>query len=276
MMLIKRGMAPQREATLLQVFLQASGHDVDADGSFGPGTERALRVFQAAQGLIVDGVAGEKTWTVLFAQHPALLAQIAGRWLSQQDIEDVAAAHRLEVPVVRAVYKVEAGGVGFVGLKPKILFEGHVFWRELQAAGVDPAPLAAGHADILFKRWDPKSYRGGLAEHARLERAAQIHRPAALRSASWGLFQILGLHAEALGFADVEAFVAAMAVSEGEHLHAFGRFIEVNRFRGQTLLHWLRERHWRHFAAGYNGPGFERNQYDRRLAEAYAHFKGGG
>ena len=275
-MLIKRGMAPQREATMLQVFLHASGHAVDADGSFGPGTERALREFQAAHGLIVDGVAGEKTWTVLFAQHPALLAQIAGRWLSQQDIERVAEAHALEVPVVRAVYKVESGGVGFVGLKPKILFEGHVFWRELQAAGVDPAPLAAGHADILFPRWNPRSYRGGLAEHARLERAAQIHRPAALRSASWGLFQILGLHAEALRFADVEAFVAAMTVSEGEQLHAFGRFVEVNHYRGKTLLHWLREREWRHFAAGYNGPGFERNQYDRKLAEAYAQYKSGG
>ena len=34
---------------------------VGADGDFGPGTERALKEWQAANGLVADGIAGPKT-----------------------------------------------------------------------------------------------------------------------------------------------------------------------------------------------------------------------
>lgn len=273
MQAVKRGLAPQREVTILQVFLRESGYALDPDGSFGGGTERALRAFQQDQGLIVDGVAGEKTWTRLFALHPALLSGMSAKWLSQQDIVTFAAQRDLEVPVVRAVYGVEASGIGFVGLQPKILFEGHVFWKQLQRAGVDPRRHVEGNRDILFPTWNPASYVGGVAEHDRLARAMRIDRAAALRSASWGLFQILGYHAESLGYADVEAFTAAMSHAEADHLEAFGRFIAVNRHRGRTLLSLLRERQWAAFAAGYNGPGYARNQYDTKLAAAYAKYR---
>lgn len=273
MQTIKRGLAPVREATTLQVFLQACGYQVNPDGQFGSGTEQALRQFQKENGLIVDGVAGEKTWLKLFSLQPNLLADISGKWLSEQNIVDFAAKHALEVPVVRAVYNVESGGVGFVGIKPKILFEGHVFWKQLQDAGIDPNSHAAGNGDILFAKWNPKSYVGGLAEHQRLERACQINRPAALRSASWGLFQILGLHAESLGYADVEAFVAAMTQSEADQLEAFGHFITVNRFGKRRLIDCLKAHDWASFAAGYNGSGYKQNQYDIKLAQAYEKYK---
>lgn len=266
---IKRGLAPEREVTILQVFLRESGYPVNPDGSFGAGTERALRAFQQDRGLVVDGVAGEKTWTTLFSLHPGLLAEMSAKWLSQRDIDAFAAERSLEVSVVRAVYGVEASGIGFVGVRPKILFEGHVFWKQLRAAGIDPARHVGGNADILFPDWTPRSYVGGLAEYDRLERAARIDRGAALRSASWGLFQILGYHAESLGFADVEAFADAMARSEAAHLDAFGRVIAANRYRGRSLLSLLRAKHWAAFAAGYNGPGYARNHYDVKLAAAY-------
>ncbi len=47
----------------LQERLTASGFDTGgADGKFGPKTERALKQYQRAQGLEVDGVAGRKTY----------------------------------------------------------------------------------------------------------------------------------------------------------------------------------------------------------------------
>ncbi len=270
---IRRGAAPAREATILQVFLHASGYKVDPDGRFGPGTERALRDFQRDAGLIVDGVAGEKTWTTLFNRHPQLLAQLSAKWLSQQQIADFAQRRRLEVPTVRAVYAVEAAGMGFVGLQPKILFEGHVFWRELKAAGKDPRLLQRpDNADILFASYDPASYVGGLGEWGRLERAKAIDPRCAQRAASWGLFQVLGLHAENLGYADVDDFVAAMSRSEADQLDAFGRFIDRTTRKGRTLLQWLQARDWAEFAAGYNGPAYKTNRYDDKLAEAYAKY----
>lgn len=38
---------------------------IDADGTFGPKTEAAMRAFQRGQGLLADGIVGPKTWAAL-------------------------------------------------------------------------------------------------------------------------------------------------------------------------------------------------------------------
>ena len=46
----------------LQYMLRASGRSVTADGIFGSGTDSAVRSYQSAHGLTVDGVVGDDTW----------------------------------------------------------------------------------------------------------------------------------------------------------------------------------------------------------------------
>jgi N-acetyl-anhydromuramyl-L-alanine amidase AmpD len=63
------------QVAALQYLLTRNGHDAGAaDGDFGPLTEAAVRSFQTARGLSVDGVAGQRSWTALLSAgtRPAL------------------------------------------------------------------------------------------------------------------------------------------------------------------------------------------------------------
>ena len=50
---------------VVQSLLQADGYEVGIDGNFGDQTLYALRAFQEAEGLTVDGIVGLQTWSEL-------------------------------------------------------------------------------------------------------------------------------------------------------------------------------------------------------------------
>jgi len=55
----------QHPVKTLQYLLRARGHDLIADGTFGPVTDAAVRRFQQQKGLAVDGIVGPATWPAL-------------------------------------------------------------------------------------------------------------------------------------------------------------------------------------------------------------------
>jgi peptidoglycan hydrolase-like protein with peptidoglycan-binding domain len=60
----KEGSAGEAVRTI-QYLLRARGQSVSVDGIFGPRTEAAVRAFQQAHRLAVDGVVGNSTWMAL-------------------------------------------------------------------------------------------------------------------------------------------------------------------------------------------------------------------
>lgn len=183
--------------------------------------------------------------------------------LVDSDYKQAADTLGVEVACVKAVTKVESRGSGFLpsGV-PVILFERHWMYKLLKAK--------TGKEPVLNDVVDPKAggYLGGVKEHARLDKAVAIDRECALQSASWGLFQIMGFHWKALGYGSVQQFVNAQYASEAKQLDTFVRFIKINPGMHAAL----KAKDWAKFAKLYNGPAYAKNNYDVKLAQAYASF----
>lgn len=180
--------------------------------------------------------------------------------LGEDDYRRAAATLDCEAAAIRAVADVESGGkTGFLSDgRPKILFESHVF-SKLTGQKYDVA-----HPDISTPTW-VRNYVGGSGEYDRLSRAMLLDREAALKAASWGKFQILGMNYARAGFDTVDQFVEAQKQSERRHLDAF-----VNFILSHDLSDELRERRWADFARRYNGSRFAENRYDEKMASAYS------
>lgn len=187
--------------------------------------------------------------------------------LTLEDYQAAADNLGVDVPAVIAVARIESSGAPFIKEGyPTILFEGHIFWKELKKRGIDPYHVLDERPeanDILFPKWVRK-YKGGMAEYTRLDRACAINEDAALCSASWGAFQIMGFNHTACAFETVQGFVAAQKRSAGDQLLSFCEFMRQNK-----LVRLLRAHDWAGFALRYNGAGYKKNAYDTKLAAEY-------
>jgi len=182
---------------------------------------------------------------------------------SEDAIAKAAKTIGCDVAAIKSVITVESQGGFLSDTRPKILFERHVFSRRTGGK------YDSSHPDISSPQ--AGGYRGGSAEYERMGRALALDRAAALASASWGAFQIMGYHGASLGYADVETFCRGMCRSEDDHLDAFVRFVKLNRLDDE-----LCRRDWAGFARGYNGPAYLKNRYDTKLAAAYVLHAGSG
>lgn len=252
------------EVQILSSRLKSNGYSIDSNTEFTDTIKDSVIKFQRANGLDSDGIVGYCTWEkLLFA------GQTSSIEIKENDYFLLSLLLDCEIAALKAVQKVETNGRGgfFAPGKPAILFEGHIFWSQLQKKGINPNKYVAGNEDILYPKWDKKHYKGGIKEYERLEQARKIDYEAANASASWGMFQIMGFNHAACGEKDVESFVKSMHESECKQLILFGRFI-----RNSKMLFPLQAKDWADFAKRYNGPCYSENQYDIKLATAYKSF----
>jgi len=165
------------------------------------------------------------------------------------------------------VAEVESGGrTGFDGDKrPKILFEIHLFRDNTKRRFDKSHPhLSAPYSSPLRRQSYAKN------QYQVIHEAFKLDADAAVKSASWGMFQVLGSNYKMCGWSNVRQFVYDMFESEGQHLRAF-----LGYCRGANITRHLKTLNWAAFAAGYNGPSYKDNRYDTKMAQAYARYKRG-
>lgn len=163
---------------------------------------------------------------------------------------------------IHALMDVEAAGAGFDKLgRPKMLFEPHIFYRNLSG----PKREQAVKAGLAYENWKRSGYPKD--SYPRLMQAMEIDETAALQAASWGLSQLLGTNFATAGYANIQAMVRAFMDDEENHLDALVSFCIKSGIDDD-----LRAHRWLEVARVYNGPG-KAAHYAAELAKAYARWR---
>ncbi len=182
------------------------------------------------------------------------------------EIEAVALAYDLNPDALLAVAEVESGGKAFAFVagrkEPLIRFEGHYFDRLISPVhrrSARRAGLAAQQAGVI------KNPRSQAERWALFSKAAKLDRQAAIQSVSWGIGQVMGAHWKDLGYVSPDDLMQDARQSVAGQIRLMVRFI-----RSKGLTSKLHARDWAGFARRYNGSGYQKNNYDLRMAAAYA------
>lgn len=184
-----------------------------------------------------------------------------GTTITDADYAQAATELGCEVAAIKAVAITESGASGsyftFEGWDavPAILYERHYFHR-LTGGKYDQS-----HPDLSNS--DAGGYGGYSAQYAKLVKAYELDQESALKSVSWGRFQIMGSNHTSAGSPDVGTFVRSISIAEKNHLSAFVSFIKSN----STLSKAIVDKDWLAFAISYNGP--KQKGYDKRMKDNY-------
>lgn len=184
----------------------------------------------------------------------ANIANLSGgdsKRLTDQQILELCRAFGYDYNMIKAFIKVESQGGGYDKLgRLKIQFEPH-----------------------YFKRFTGRVIRNGVegatAEWKAFNEAAAINLSAAKKSTSWGMGQIMGSNHKAAGHNTVEDMVTAFEQSEFNQLKGMLNFIKADK----RLERAIKALDFPNVAKYYNGAGYRKYSYDKKLADAYQYYK---
>lgn len=156
------------------------------------------------------------------------LQKFNGRSLNEQSYAKAAATLGCEVRAIKAVANTETGSSGSYFRPghdlawgddpvPSILFERHLFHRATQGKYDQSHPRISNSM--------PGGYGAKAIQYEKLIEAYALDPNAALLSASWGRFQILGSNYNSAGFANAHDYVSSISESEDNQLSSFVSFI---------------------------------------------------
>lgn len=184
--------------------------------------------------------------------------------LTNADYATAAAVIGCAVEAIKAVSEVESKGAPFLASgKPKILFEPQIFGAKTHHR-YDLLFPDVSRQHRLPRGHGVHGYGSMEDQWTKLKIAALLDRRAAIESASWGRFQILGKNWMFTGAGSLDGFLSVMFTSERSQLDGFVAFVKSQHLDGL-----LKRLDWRAFARGYNGSDFHRDNYDGKIAQKY-------
>ncbi|PHN18579.1 N-acetylmuramidase family protein [Pseudomonas sp. ICMP 460] len=187
--------------------------------------------------------------------------------LTEADFQGAAAqlGNGISVNLIKAFATVESGGrSGFGPAKmPVIAFEGHIFRKYTQQKYDATYPLLSyPYTQKAGPQWRANNKDQAKAWET-LIAAFNLDPNAALMSASWGMFQIMGFNFAACGYASVVEYVTVMKVNAGQQLMAFVGFCRKN----PALVKAMKNKDYVGMASLYNGKDY--GDYDKRIKKAF-------
>jgi hypothetical protein len=183
--------------------------------------------------------------------------------LQPTDFLDDAVSLGCEPRDIQVVANVESRGYGFDPEDyPKTLFEGQWFHKFTGGKYDQIAP------SLSYPVWTKAYYRDWKGEKQRLAQAVALDREAALKSASWGTFQIMGFNFKDAGCTDIEQFVNMMNGQSNDHLTMFTSLMLSWGLNADLKIH-----DWASVARRYNGTG-QVADYSSRMRTEYARLGG--
>lgn len=208
-------------------------------------------------------------------------------------LKDFATKEKIDYHCLISVALTESSGGGFIpNIKeviPVILFERHIFWRRLVVHGIDPLTIIKNSDRDILGTTPYKHQYGANKDHIknnpdvyyvyginewdkRLNKAYDLCKGtpneekcqlAALESASYGQFQIMGFNYRICGYPNVRYLYSDNFSEDGQY-NCFFKFL-----KGNNLLNLIRTYNWLEFALKYNGPSAKQNKYDTMLQDNY-------
>jgi len=235
-----------------------------------------------------------------------LFDNYVGGEISDKQWGETAKSIECEPEVLKAIAEVESSGRNaFWRLNkadganiPAILYERHYFsnatqrkfdkdhpdiswptgYRKKDQLGKADAKMSDGKVDT------DDIYNDYASAYLRLINAYRLDPEAALKSCSWGKFQIMGYNHVLCDEGKLQNFVKKICASEAAQIGLLAEFIRnkprswkdpKNKTLGKEISLWdaVKTKNWAAIAFNYNGPGYKTYSYDTKLKNAYEKYK---
>lgn len=200
-----------------------------------------------------------------------------GSLVTDKHFESLAKDIGVEAKVFKAVAIVESGGrKSFLNVdgkqKAKILYERHYMYRFLKKLKTQQQldDLKKNQPDLVHNvgTYKDKNAKYGSEEEqfGKLEKAKKIDNDSAIKSCSWGKFQVMGKYYNYL-YGTPDEMEDAMNMCEVQHFAYFKVYLKD--VTGAPMIKAMKDKNWNKIAELYNGPDYPINKYHTKMKSQY-------